>query len=859
MLNADCRTGRMVVFLLVNIACRILNNIKDNKKSKIMIIRCSLLPLALAVLVFMAGCGKKEKVQIDKVHIFQGAEQCALPGKPFAKPLYVELTGKPEKGWLGGNAGRPPVEGSKILFQVQDGSDLLLSEQEGVTDAGGLVRINITAGKRIGDQYLRVIPAEAPDRAITVRFITGVEIRGAGQEYHAGEVIPEPLVVKLVGEEGRPAAGVPVYFKIASAPSPKDTGVLTRASAVTDSDGEARTYLRLGKKTGRYNINIEIADTGNSKFFTRGIVISELGFNVLTLVINTLGGLAVFVFGMKMMSDGLHKAAGDRMRSILHFFASNRYVGLVAGALVTAVIQSSSASTVMVIGFINAGLLNLVQSIGIIFGANIGTTITAQIISFNIAGVAMPAIIVGLLVMFICHRFMLGWGETILGFGFLFFGMTLMSDSLKLISDFPAFIHFFSSFDCSPVNGRMPFGATLGAIGIGMVVTVIIQSSSAVTGIILALGASGLLNLYTAVPLILGSNIGTTITALLAAIPTNRIGKQAAIAHTIFNLSGAAIVLISFYLPTGTLGKPIFFALVDYITPGNAFSAIPQNLPRHIANAHTMFNVVTAVLLVPFITQIAHLCEWLIPVKSDKVKYKYLEPYLLDTPPIALEQTVRALCHMVKESWRMVDQAINEQFIKSDIDEAKFSDLARREDYIDEMQMEITEYLVQITRRELTEPQSELIPQLMHCTNDAERIADHTANILTLTTRLHDAAGNLSVQGRNDLILMYGHLSDLARNVIEALESSNLDYVDKALVHEDEINRLAVELEAAHIERLRLGYCDTIVGVIYIELIGEIEKVADHLTNIAERARAIQKHYIDMGRELPVSAASEFA
>ncbi len=811
-----------------------------------MFMRRGIFLLIFSALIFLTGCSKTKNVDIDRVRVFQGAEQCALPGEAFEQPLYIELSGRQEKGLLGGDVGRPPAAGRKVLFQVQHGSDLVLSEAEGTTDPGGLVRLNVTAGRKIGDQYLQVIPVDAPSQAITVRFITGVEIRGANQECPAGTVITEPLVVKLVDPMGKPAVGVPVYFKIASSPGPKSSGSLTLSSTVTDSDGEARTQIRLGSKTGRYNINIEIADTDGT-FFTRGIVVSQLGFNTLAMVISTIGGLAVFIFGMKIMSDGLHKAAGERMRNILHFFSSNRFVALLAGALVTAVIQSSSASTVMVIGFVNAGLLNLVQSIGIIFGANIGTTITAQIISFNIAGIAMPAIIIGLLLMFISYRFFRGWGETILGFGFLFFGMTLMSDSLKLISDFPAFINFFSSFDCSPIDGFMPIGATLGAIGIGILVTVIIQSSSAVTGIILALGASGLLSLYTAVPLIMGSNIGTTITALLAAIPTNRIGKQAAVAHTIFNVSGVLIVLISFYIPSGSLGQPAFFALIDTITAGNAFSAIPQNLPRHIANAHTVFNVITALLLVPFVPQIARLCEWLIPVKDEKINFKYLEPYLLDTPSIALEQTVRALNHMVKESWKMIDQAVNEHFMKSNVDEEKFADLAAREDKIDELQMEITQYLVQITRRELSEPQSELIPQLMHCTNDAERIADHTANILTLTTRLRDAEGDLSIQGRNDLNQMCLHLRELAGNVIAALESNDLEHVGKALVHEEEINRLAVELEAAHIERLRLGYCDTIVGVIYIELIGELEKVADHLTNIAERAKAIQQHYVDMG------------
>lgn len=819
-----------------------------------MICKCKILLLVIAA-VLLAGCGKDKNIAVDKVKIFRGDGQCAMPGDDFEHPLFIELTGKPKKGLLGGTTERPPAVGKKVFFQVAPESELELSSTEGISDSGGLVRLNVKAGRKTGDQYLRIIPEDAPNKAISVRFITGVEIRGNDQEIRAGNSLNDPIVVKIVNSDGTPAVGIPVYFNIVNAPARKDIGTLTQSRVITDNDGEAKTNMIMGNTTGNYDINIEISDPKGS-IITRGIQIREMALNFHSMLIATLGGLAVFVFGMKLMSDGLHKAAGDRMRSVLHFFSSNRFVAIFAGAMVTAVIQSSSASTVMVIGFVNAGLLNLVQSIGIIFGANIGTTITAQIISFNIAGVAMPAIIVGLVMMFFTFKWMNGWGETVLGFGLLFFGMTMMSDSLKLISDFPAFINFFSSFDCSPISGTMPLGATLGAIGIGIVVTVIIQSSSAVTGIILALGASGLLNLYTAVPLILGSNIGTTITALLAAIPTNRISKQAAIAHTIFNTSGVLLMLIGFYIPFGHSGQPIFFSVIDMITPGNAFAAIPQNMPRHIANAHTLFNIITAIIMVPLIPQIAKICEWLIPIKNEKIKYKYLEPYLLDTPSIALEQTVRSLCYMVKESWQMVDEAINNHFMNSNVDEAKFKELEKREERIDELQAEITEYLVQITRRELTEPQSEIIPQLMHCTNDAERIADHTANIMVLTERLQEASGDLSVKGRDDLETMYCVAKDLAANVLGALESKEPSYISKALVNENEINRLAAELEAAHIERLRLGLCDTIVGVIYIELIGELEKVADHLTNIAERARAIQKHYINIGRDLPEAADS---
>ena len=226
-----------------------------------------------------------------------------------------------------------------------------------------------------------------------------------------------------------------------------------------------------------------------ARLLTRGVTVEVMGLNLPNLLISAFAGLAIFIFGMHLMSDGLQKTAGEKMKTIIRLFARNRFVGLLAGAGVTAVIQSSSATTVMVIGFINAGLLNLAQSIGIIFGTNIGTTVTAQIVSFNVSTLAMPAIIAGLLLFFIPYRNCRGIGETVLGFGFLFYGMVLMSDELTRIADFPTVTRLFSHFDCTPLDGVMPFGAVIGALCIGLVVTMIIQSSSASTGIIIALGA----------------------------------------------------------------------------------------------------------------------------------------------------------------------------------------------------------------------------------------------------------------------------------------------------------------------------------------------------------------------------------
>ncbi|MFA7231320.1 MAG: Na/Pi symporter, partial [Victivallaceae bacterium] len=662
------------------------------------------------------------------------------------------------------------------------------------------------------------------------------------------QLLPDPLKIKLVMPDGKPATNIPVYFKLASSPEGnKSKAVLKKQQTVTNQDGEAETNLKLGPKTGEYNIEVEIADP-KSNYYMRGIVVKELGLNVTSVIITVLGGLALFIFGMKLMSDGLQKVAGEKMKKILHFFASNRFIAVFAGTVVTAVIQSSSATTVMVIGFINAGLLNLTQSIGIIFGANIGTTVTAQIISFKLSGLALPAITLGLLVMFMKNRIVKGWGETILGFGLLFFGMSIMSDELTVLGAFPSFIKFFSTFDCSPLNGSMPLGAVLGAIGIGTLMTIVIQSSSAATGIVLALAAGGLINFYTSVPLIIGTNIGTTITAVLACLPANRYAKQAAFAHCFFNISGAIFMIALFYVPWGSSGIPIFMYFVNSVTPGDAFAAVPQNVVRHIAMAHTFFNVFNVLLLLPFVGTLAKICTFFIPVTDkDSIKIQILEPHLLETPSIALEQVVIAINNMLKDSWKMVDEAVNNHFTKLSINEKAADDLAEREDRIDQQQAEVTEYLVKITRRALSEPQSELVPLLMHCTNDAERIADHTDNIILLTKRLIKTDKKLTESGKKDICKLWELLNNQADNVIKALGGTDQAKAIFALKDEKKINRLVADYEKEHINRLRKGNCDAIVSVIFIEMLGELEKLGDHLSNIAERAPEIQKHYFHLG------------
>lgn len=806
-----------------------------------------------ALLLLLTGCGgDQQHAAISNLRVIRGAEQCALPGKPFPKPLLIEVEGPHVPGLLGGRGERALLADKKVLFVPVDGSDLHLSSREAVSNEAGEVRVSVTAGRQLGDQYLRIIPVDAPDRSVTVRFVTGVNILGADQEAAAGDLLDHPIRIQVVGEDGKPLKDVPVFFNLGNTPDSMGKGDarITSVQVLTDQDGIAGTNIRLGKQTGIYTVEAEIADK-NRGLFIRGIKVDAMSINLFDLVVTVLGGLALFIFGMKMMSDGLQSIAGDNMKRILHFFTSNRYVAILAGTAVTAVIQSSSACSVMVIGFVNAGLLRLFQAIAIVLGADIGTTVTAQIISFRLGALALPTIVVGTLIMMLAKsRSSRGWGSAILGFGLLFFGMGMMGDELKTIGKFPTFIHFFSSFDCCPVAGYMPVKNVLGAFGIGMLLTVVIQSSSASIGIIMTLAGSGLISFYTAMPLMLGANVGTTVTAVIACIPTNRYAKQVALAHVLTKSFGTFYMLILFYVVWPGSDKPVFMYLVDQMTTGNVFAAIPQNVMRHVANAHTLFNVINVVMFIPLIGVMERVCNLLIPVEDESaLEITLLEPHLLDTPSMALEQVIQALRKMLKESWDMVKAAMDEQFFKGKLNLKLIEELDKRERKVDETQGEITDYLVRVTRRELNSSQSEIVPLLMHCTNDTEKIADHTENITALCQRLKKGKRAISEKGLAEIREVWRVLTDQAKNVMLSLNRSGLDGVNFALKDERKINKLVSRFEKNHIKRLSKGECDPVVGIVFIEMLGELEKIGDHLSNIAERTPEIQKHYIDIHRD----------
>lgn len=557
------------------------------------------------------------------------------------------------------------------------------------------------------------------------------------------------------------------------------------------------------------------------------------------LMLNVIGGLAIFIFGMQLMSDGLHQVAGERMRSILRLFSANRYVGVFSGAFVTTVIQSSSASTVMVIGFVNAGLLTLTQAMGIIFGANIGTTVTAQLVAFDIKWIIMPSIILGLLLSFIPKKNFANWSATVIGFGFLFLGMTTMSGQLKDLSGNEAFKSVFQIFPCAPVDGVMPLTGVLGALLVGVIATMVIQSSSACTGIIIALAASGLLDLYTGVVLALGSNIGTTITAQLAAIPANRVAKQAALAHTLFNFLGCFIVCATFWFTWDNI--PVFFCLVEWISADGS-------LPRQVANAHTIFNVATTLILVPFIPLLAKICEKVLPLKDKKTKYQRLEPRLLETPSIALSQTTSAIRKMLKKAWKMVDGTLRMYNRNDEKTQKLLSQLDKREEDVDTRQKDITSYLSQLMQHPLTEEEAKQIPLLLHCTNDVERIGDHAVVIRSVMERVSTSGCKFSESVEQEYEILYREVNELADRTIDALADNAPEHLRMAAELEKNIEAQLVRAEAGHFTRLNEGRCTPEAGLLYLEILEEFRKLTRHLTNITDRAGMIYSRLPKAGK-----------
>ncbi len=539
---------------------------------------------------------------------------------------------------------------------------------------------------------------------------------------------------------------------------------------------------------------------------------------VIDLIFNLIGGLGLFFYGMHTLSEALKKISGQKLKEFLHIITKTPLYGVMVGTFVTTLIQSSSALTVMVVGFVNAGLINLTQAIPVIMGANIGTTMTAWIVSttsiFNISTYALPSIGIGFAMnVFAKKTKTKAWGEVILGFGLLFIGIEFMDTAFIPLKESQATKDLFLLFSKHPFMG----------IIFATIFTFIVQSSSAATAILQVLAFNGLITFDASIPLILGFNIGTTITAQLASLGTNINARRSAMAHTLFNVFGVAYMII-FYM------SGWYTRLVENLFPGELTAT---NIMGHIALAHSIFNVTNTFVLLPFVKYIEKASCFLVPQKEEtmEIKTQYLEKHLLDTPSVALQQVEKEIVYMAKVASKAVHSAMPCIF-QHDISSLKKVDAYERE--TDNLQSEITQYIIDLAQRDLTPEESQMIPVLIHNVNDLERIGDHSQNISQLIKRKIEEGLPYSEKTVNEIKIIWEELQKMLDEAYIALNENNIESAQEMLQREGKINRMQEEFRDNHILRLNDGSCNVNSGFIYIEIIDNLEKIADRLTNLAQ-------------------------
>ncbi len=536
----------------------------------------------------------------------------------------------------------------------------------------------------------------------------------------------------------------------------------------------------------------------------------------ISIAVGLLGGLALFLYGMQMMSDGLENVAGNRMKAILERLTSNRFLGVTVGAGITAVIQSSSATTVMVVGFVNTGLMTLRQAVWIIMGANIGTTITGQLISMDVDNIAKVVAFLGVAaIMFLKREKIKNIGMIMAGFGTLFIGMELMGNAMSPIKESAAFADIMVKFSEYPLLGIL----------VGAVFTAIIQSSSASIGILQALAMQGLVPFASAVYILFGQNIGTCITAVLASIGTTKNAKRTTVIHLLFNLIGTTVFTTAFML-TPAIGR-----FVESITPGNVTS--------QIANMHTIFNIVTTILLIPFGGYLATLAEKMLPDKADEGRISSIAALNAEYHRSNLKLGYSAIHTdiLAKEIERMIELAKENTKRCFDAiintDRAAFESAVKMEEELDELNKEISQYISKTLIHNQSGDGVEATEQYFLITGNAERIGDHAFNIGGYLKTIEKK----SIKFSDTAIAEMNKMKDITVKALEGLLCHREDYSDwlsEIAALEQKIDDMTKTYRENHLQRMRDGECSEEGCVLYSELLTDFERIGDHALNIAQ-------------------------
>lgn len=527
---------------------------------------------------------------------------------------------------------------------------------------------------------------------------------------------------------------------------------------------------------------------------------------VVTVILGLIGGLGLFLFGMNMMASGMQKAAGDRLRRILEVLTSNPYMATLTGIAVTMVVQSSSTTSVMVVGFTNSGLMGLSQALGTMLGASIGTTITAQLISFDFSLLIYPLIGIGVcLHLFGKKRLLKSIGQGILGFAILFLGLEIMSETMHPLREYPPFLNMMTSIASAPILGVL----------VGTLFTAIIQSSSATSGVVIALTLQGTIGAPEAISLMLGANIGTTITAALASIGTNLTARRSVLAIFLVKVMGTIIALALF--------RP-FLAMI-------ALTA--DSVTREVANAHTLFNVINVLVFIPFLKPILNLVEKMMPgdVQAVTTGPKYLNKRLLTTPTAAIESAKQETLHMAQVARELLRDAI-EIFQKEDHNQIEKS--IKKEDLIHQLEKAIVQFLNEVAQNSLSEDQSKAIYDLMHMSSDIERIGSLSVSIIRLAEVKMEEKLIFSEEGTGELERYYDKVDRLLADVFLALSETDIKLAREVITQDLVIGNEERQLRKSHIQRLNHHICKPHAGILFLDIVSTLERIADHATNVAE-------------------------
>jgi phosphate:Na+ symporter len=544
-----------------------------------------------------------------------------------------------------------------------------------------------------------------------------------------------------------------------------------------------------------------------------------LEIDVQKLLFEFIGGLGIFLLGIKFMGEGLQKSAGDKLRDILDRFTSNPLMGVLAGIIVTVLIQSSSGTTVITVGLVSAGFMTLRQAIGVIMGANIGTTVTAFIIGFDVGAYALPILAIGsFLLFFLKSKKFQNLGQVLFGFGALFYGLELMSSGMKPLRTIEAFHDLTVSMSTNPVLGVL----------VGTLFTVLVQSSSATIGILQGLFADSLIDLNGALPVLFGDNIGTTITAVLASLGASVAARRAAAVHVLFNLIGTAIFLI--------LLKP-FTSLILMLQ-----SSLGLDPKMVIAFAHGIFNTSNTLIQLPFVGILALIVTKLIPGKDSVVDYKatHLDPlFIQQSPSIALGQAKEEVLRMGEFAVKGLEET--KEFFNTK--QAKHAQSAFQiEDAINNLDRKITDYLIELSATTLSEQESEEHHMLMDTVRDIERIGDHFENLVELGEYQQSNRVKISEAAMADLTEMLDLTISTVKESITALGENNEDAARRVVEKENQIDKMERKLRKKHILRLNDGLCSGQAGVIFVDITSNLERIGDHAVNIAEAVLGEEKH-----------------